>query len=83
MEVLIFQSLKEYLKRFPAEEAILPVAIYSPEDGNCMFYSITVAVPTQNRFYECRVYNATSIEMHKYKKSVKRPYELAIGLINQ
>ena len=83
MEVLIFQSMREFLKRFPAEEAIMPVAIHSPDDGDCMFYSITVALPVQNRFYECRVYNVALSDMMKYRRAAKRPFELAIGLVKQ
>lgn len=83
MNVLIFQSMREFLTRFPPEEAILPVAIHSPDSADCMFYSITIALPVQNRFYECRVYNACTGDMMKYRRACKRPFELAIGLVAQ
>jgi hypothetical protein len=80
MEVLIFQSIFDFLKRFPADEAILPVAIHTPADGNCAFYNIVIALPVQNRFYECRIYNVRASDVKRYKNAARRQFELAIQL---
>ncbi len=83
MEVLIFNSFREFITRFEPDEITIPVSISSPDDGDCMFYHIVIALPMVNRMYECRVYNASTHEISKFRTNSRCKYDLAIGIRKQ
>lgn len=74
-----FNTLQDFLKKYPLDEITLPVCILPPEEKGD-YWLIQLALPMKNLVKQCCVWNANTHEMSKYKMKALRLYKDSMGV---
>lgn len=79
MTELDFDTLEDFLQKYPIDEVTIPVAIQPPDEEG-PYWLVQLALPMKNICLDCCIWKATTHEMSKYKNAALVEFKRALGV---